>query len=80
MNNKEKNIINNTNIATKCKNCGHARDWHHIYDILGSALFGTRLGECTHCDNDQTQPFWKFWKQNINCCICKEFIPVKKFA
>ena len=67
---KQNKIIKETNFFTKCKNCGHSRDWHHRGDLLGSEIFGVKLEECGYYTRDETLPFWK--RKKIYC-KCKEF-------
>lgn len=67
---KQSKIIKKTNFYTKCKNCGHSRDWHEIGDIIYTQIFGIKLGECTHYTKDYTLPFWKRRKVY---CKCKKF-------
>jgi len=69
---KNKEIVNKTTHFTKCKNCGHTRDWHQKGDLFYQQIFGIKLGKCEHYPIDYTLPFWK--RRKIYC-DCKEFVP-----
>jgi hypothetical protein len=68
-------IIDETDSFTECA-CGHSRDWHHLGDILWCALFGTKLGSCTHyVVVGKDLPFWK--RKRVYCG-CSQFRSVKR--